>query len=97
MEKRLVHKVADAGGEVRSAVGGLIGKAHAIQLHPRSECGGMWHVFPMYSEGCGSGKALWQAECKAHDPTSPFIQVRLNATYFGGTAATGSYLALVVL
>mmetsp|Transcript_22730 Transcript_22730/g.53040 ORF Transcript_22730/g.53040 Transcript_22730/m.53040 type:complete len:508 (+) Transcript_22730:65-1588(+) len=22
---------------------------------------GMWHVFPMYSEGCGSGTPLWQA------------------------------------
>jgi hypothetical protein len=21
---------------------------------------GMWHVFPMYSEGCGSGSPLWQ-------------------------------------
>eukprot|EP00403_Amphidinium_massartii_P034636 CAMPEP_0178443768 /NCGR_PEP_ID=MMETSP0689_2-20121128/39094_1 /TAXON_ID=160604 /ORGANISM="Amphidinium massartii, Strain CS-259" /LENGTH=523 /DNA_ID=CAMNT_0020067843 /DNA_START=35 /DNA_END=1603 /DNA_ORIENTATION=- len=23
---------------------------------------GMWHVFPMYSEGCGTGQPLWQAE-----------------------------------
>jgi acetyl esterase/lipase len=23
---------------------------------------GMWHVFPMYSEGCGSGKPLWPAQ-----------------------------------
>lgn len=23
---------------------------------------GMWHDFPMYSEGCGSGSPLWQAE-----------------------------------
>ena len=22
---------------------------------------GMWHDFPMYSEGCGSGYTLWQA------------------------------------
>ena len=22
---------------------------------------GMWHDFPMYSEGCGSGEGLWQA------------------------------------
>eukprot|EP00929_Paragymnodinium_shiwhaense_P041777 TRINITY_DN21698_c0_g1_i2.p1 TRINITY_DN21698_c0_g1~~TRINITY_DN21698_c0_g1_i2.p1 ORF type:complete len:341 (+),score=62.24 TRINITY_DN21698_c0_g1_i2:644-1666(+) len=34
---------------------------------------GMWHVFPMYAEGCGSGKALWQAE-QAQKKTVAFIQ-----------------------
>ena len=27
---------------------------------------GMWHVFPMYSEGCGTGEPLWEAQSSLH-------------------------------
>ncbi|CAJ1401638.1 unnamed protein product [Effrenium voratum] len=34
---------------------------------------GMWHDFPMYSEGCGAGKELWQASL-ALNRTANFIR-----------------------
>lgn len=34
---------------------------------------GMWHDFPMYSEGCGSGEGLWQAAL-ALNRTAAFIR-----------------------
>lgn len=34
---------------------------------------GMWHDFPMYSEGCGSGEELWQA-VRALNRTAQFIR-----------------------
>lgn len=47
---------------------------------------GMWHDFPMYSEGCGSGYALWQAAL-ALNRTATFIQKvasrKLTATRLG--------------
>jgi len=39
-----------------------------LEIYP-----GMWHVFPMYSEGCGSGKALWQGVLVLNR-TASFIQ-----------------------
>lgn len=34
---------------------------------------GMWHVFPMYSEGCGSGEELWTA-INAINSTGHFVR-----------------------
>jgi len=34
---------------------------------------GMWHVFPMYSEGCGSGEVLWSAAA-ALKSTAAFVK-----------------------
>jgi len=47
---------------------------------------GMWHDFPMYSEGCGSGVPLWQA-ARALNRTAAFIKyvaaVKQTATRLG--------------
>ncbi|CAE8705624.1 unnamed protein product, partial [Polarella glacialis] len=34
---------------------------------------GLWHDFPMYSEGCGSGKEIWQAK-RTLNRTAQFIR-----------------------
>lgn len=34
---------------------------------------GMWHDFPMYSEGCGSSQPLWQG-IKAWNSTAEFLR-----------------------
>mmetsp|Transcript_33957 Transcript_33957/g.97653 ORF Transcript_33957/g.97653 Transcript_33957/m.97653 type:complete len:507 (+) Transcript_33957:49-1569(+) len=46
---------------------------------------GMWHVFPMYSEGCGGGEELWEAK-RALERTAAFVR---------RTAATQGALAVV--
>jgi len=49
-------------------------KAAAFGAHVHLDINvGMWHDFPMYSEGCGSGIPLWQAQ-RALNRTADFIQ-----------------------
>jgi len=47
---------------------------------------GMWHDFPMYSEGCGTGKGLWQA-VRTLNRTAEFVMhaaaVKRRATELG--------------
>ncbi|CAE7232887.1 est [Symbiodinium sp. KB8] len=49
---------------------------------------GMWHDFPMYSEGCGSGVPLWQA-ARALNRTAAFIK------YVAAAKQTATRLGLI--
>eukprot|EP00927_Polykrikos_kofoidii_P004963 TRINITY_DN11965_c0_g1_i1.p1 TRINITY_DN11965_c0_g1~~TRINITY_DN11965_c0_g1_i1.p1 ORF type:complete len:427 (-),score=47.52 TRINITY_DN11965_c0_g1_i1:303-1583(-) len=51
----------------------------------------MWHVFPMYSEGCGSGFELWQGKV-ALNRTAAFIRLVAARSNGSGLFATWSTL-----
>lgn len=66
-----------AVGESESIMGDTIRVANAagrggadvtVEIHS-----GMWHVFPMYSEGCGSGSELW-AGAHVINATGAFVK-----------------------
>jgi len=46
--------------------------AHGVDAHLEVYTG-MWHVFPMYTEGCGLGKKLWPAS-RALEQTTAFLR-----------------------
>ncbi|CAJ1402561.1 unnamed protein product [Effrenium voratum] len=46
---------------------------------------GMWHDFPMYSEGCGASLPLWQGQ-RAWNNTAEFIRSVAEASNVGGSA-----------
>eukprot|EP00931_Biecheleriopsis_adriatica_P053534 TRINITY_DN31352_c0_g1_i2.p1 TRINITY_DN31352_c0_g1~~TRINITY_DN31352_c0_g1_i2.p1 ORF type:complete len:514 (-),score=91.15 TRINITY_DN31352_c0_g1_i2:22-1563(-) len=50
---------------------------------------GMWHVFPMYAEGCGSGRRLWQASL-ALNRTAEFVRAAAMASSGRGSLHTCS-------
>ncbi|CAE8589465.1 unnamed protein product [Polarella glacialis] len=48
---------------------------------------GMWHVFPMYSEGCGCGHELWQG-ARAWNLTANFVRSVEGGGVFGAGVTT---------
>merc|ERR1719382_1294124 len=61
---------------------------HGVETHLEM-FPGMWHDFPMYSEGCGTGHPLWQAQL-ALNRTAEFVRAvsqRVEAVNAGQSAA----------
>ena len=52
-----------------------------LDIHP-----GMWHVFPMYSEGCGGGEPIYQATL-ALNRTADFVRTQASRVSHVAAAA----------